>query len=180
MFRSSSARTSQSHDKPTWGTTSFNRANVIKTLDTDAGESSMLDHILRSFHKVKSEVCCFRKLLSDYGLRPEDPTPSTKHCEYDGKENGQKPKPRYQRQEKCVGTSTKGTTKDKTSRPAPSFVPVKHEISSDYESEDNECSNMASVEKGPPQRINYRAINRNERTVLQLHAVLLLEQVAVS
>jgi len=46
--------------------------------DTDAGETSTLDRILRSLNDVKSEVGGFRKLLLDHGFTPEDPTPSTK------------------------------------------------------------------------------------------------------
>ncbi len=54
--------------------------------DTDAGESSTLDRILRSLNDFKSEVGGFRKLLLDHGIghgfTPEDPTPSTKQRHY--------------------------------------------------------------------------------------------------
>ena len=80
--------------------------------DTDAGETSTLDRILRSLNDVKSEVGGFRK--------PEDPTPSTKQRQNAaaGKENRQEPKPRAQRQEKCAAAATKAKTKEKTSRPS--------------------------------------------------------------
>ncbi len=91
--------------------------------DTEAGESSVLDRILRSLNDVKSEVETFRKLLLDYGLMPEDPTPSTKYAAA-GKDNGQEPKPRFQRQLKCAAAATKGKPKDKTSRSAQPLVPV--------------------------------------------------------
>ncbi len=67
-------------------------------------------------------------------------------------------KPRFQRQEKSASTATKGKPKDKTSRPAQSFVPVRQELSSDCGSEDTECANMASVKKALPPRIDYRAM----------------------
>ncbi len=128
--------------------------------DTDAGETSTLDRILRSPNDVKSEVGGFRKLLREHGFTPEDPTPSTKQRQYAaaGKENGQEPKPRFQRQEKCAAAATKAKTKGKTSRQAQPFVPVKQDLSSDCESEDDECANMASVKKAPP-RVDYRAMN---------------------
>jgi hypothetical protein len=39
--------------------------------DTDAGETSTLDRILRSHNDVKSEVGGFRKLLLDNGFTPD-------------------------------------------------------------------------------------------------------------
>jgi hypothetical protein len=74
-------------------------------------------------------------------------------------ENGQEPKPRFQRQEKCAAAATKGKTKDKTSRPAQPFVPVRQELSSDCGSEDDGCANMALVMKAPPPLIDYQAMN---------------------
>jgi hypothetical protein len=128
--------------------------------DTDAGETSTLDRILRSLNDVKSEVGGFRKLLLDNGLMPEDPTPSTKQRQNAaaGKENGQEPKPRAQRQEKCAAAATKAKNKDKTSKQAPPFVPVKQDLSSDSDSEAEECAAIASVKKAPP-RVDYRAMN---------------------
>ncbi len=69
------------------------------------------------------------------------------------------PKPRFQRQEKCAAAATKAKTKDKTSRQAQPFVPVRQELSSDCGSEDEECANMASVKKAPTQLIDCRARN---------------------
>ncbi len=65
--------------------------------DTDSGELSTWDRILRSPNNVKSEVGGFWKLLLDPGFTPEDPTPSTKQRQYAaaGKENGQELKPRF-------------------------------------------------------------------------------------
>jgi hypothetical protein len=84
-------------------------------------------------------------LLIDHWFTQEDPTPSTKQRQYAtaGKENGQEPKPRFQRQEKYAAAATKGKPEDKTSRPAQSFVPVRQELSSDCGSEDGKCANMA-------------------------------------
>ncbi len=103
----------------------------------------------------------FREFLLNHGFTPEDPTPSTKQRQYAaaGKENGQEPKPRFQRQEKCAAAATKGKTKDKKSRPAQPFVSVRQELSSDCGSEDDGCANMASVNKAQPLRIDYRAMN---------------------
>ena len=75
-----------------------------------------------------------------------------------GKENGQEPKPRFQRQEKCAAAATKAKTKDKTSRQEQPFVPVRQELSSDCDSEAEECAHIASVKKAPP-RVDYRAMN---------------------
>jgi hypothetical protein len=128
--------------------------------DTDAGEISTLDRILRSLNDVKSKVGGFQKLLLDHGFTPEDPTPSTKQRQYAaaGKENGQEPKPRFQRQEKCAAAATKAKIKHKTSRQAQPFVPVRQELFSDCGSQDDECTNMASVKKVPPQ-VDYWAMN---------------------
>jgi hypothetical protein len=129
--------------------------------DTDAGEISTLDRILRSLNDVKSEVGGFWKLLLDHGFMLEDPTPSTKQRQYAaaGKDYGQEPKPRFQRQEKCAAAATKAKTKDKTSRQAQQVVPVRQELSSDCGPEDDdECANMALVKKAPPQ-VDYRAMN---------------------
>jgi hypothetical protein len=49
------------------------RKQEVRNHDTYAGESSMLDHILRSLNDVKSEVGGFRKLLVDHGFTQEDP-----------------------------------------------------------------------------------------------------------
>ena len=88
------------------------------------------------------------------------PSPSTKQRQYAaaGKENGQEPKARFQRQEKCAAAATKAKTKKKTSRQAQPFVPVRQELSSDCESEDDERANMTSVKKAP-QQVDYRAMN---------------------
>jgi hypothetical protein len=150
--------------------------------DTDASEISTLDRILRSLNEVKSEVGGFCKLLLDHRFTLEDPTPSTKQRQYAtaGKENGQEPKPRFQRQEKCAAADTKAKTKDKTSRQAQPFVPVRQELSSDCGSEDDECANMASVKKAPP-RVNYRAMNAQFCDYMQYCRLLrLLEHVPAS
>ncbi len=125
--------------------------------DTDAGETSTLDRILRSLNDVKSEVGGFRKLLLDNGFMPEDPTPSTKQRQNAaaGKENGQEPKPRTQRQEECAAAATKAKNKDKTSKQAPPFVPVRQDVSTDSDSEAEKCAAIASVKKAPP-RVDYR------------------------
>jgi hypothetical protein len=140
--------------------------------ETDAGGLSTLDRILRSLNDVKSVVGGFRKLLLDHGFTQEDPTPSTKQRQYAaaGKDNGQEPKPRFHRQEKCAAAATKAKTKDKTSSQAQPFVPVRQEPSSDCGSEDDECANMASVKKAPLPRIDFRAMKLNERTILRRHA----------
>jgi hypothetical protein len=105
MLRSRSAGMSRRHDQPTWGTTSLigdKRKQDAREIDT--GEISTLDRILRSLNNVKSEVGGFRKLLLDHGFTQEDPTPSTKQRRYAAacKENGQEPKPRFQRQENVL------------------------------------------------------------------------------
>jgi hypothetical protein len=119
----------------------------------------MLERILRSLNDVKSEVGGFRKILIDNGLLTEDSAPSTKqrHAAA-GKENAQEPKPRAQRQEKCAAAATKVKSKDKTSKQAPPFVPVRQDVSSDSDSEAEECAAIASVKKAPP-RVDYRAMN---------------------
>ncbi len=135
----------------------------------------MLDRILRPLNDVKSKVGGFRKLLLDHRFTQEDPRPSTKQRQYAavGKENGQEQKPRFQRQGKCATAATKGKPKEKTSRPAQSFVRVRQELSSDCGSEDDECANMSLVKKAPPPRIDYQTMNAQFCD----DTVLLLEQV---
>jgi hypothetical protein len=63
-----------------------------------------------------------------------------RHYAAAGKENGQEPKPRARRQEKCAAAATKAKNKDKSSKQAPPFVPVRQDVSTDSDSEAEECA----------------------------------------
>jgi hypothetical protein len=140
MLRSSSTGMSRRHNKSTWGTTSIIGANVSKMLET-LTLANHLPWVAFTGHSTTSSPKWEASRRSR--IYAKGSYTSTKKRQYAsaGKENGQEPMPRFQRQEKCAAAATKAKTKEKTSRPSKSFVPVRQERSSEghCEAMDESC-----------------------------------------
>jgi hypothetical protein len=101
----------------------------MRKQDYEQGEPEPWYRVLLAINDLKSQVSCFKKLLTYAGLLHNEPLRRPRQPGTVGKENARDSKPKFQITEKFTGTATKGKGKAK-SGPAPSYLPVHQEIQS--------------------------------------------------
>ena len=104
----------------------------MRKYNYEQGEPEPWERVLRAVNDLKSEVGGFRKLLTYAGLAPAEPLPKPRQPCAAGKENARDSKLKNQRPEKFTSTAAKGKGRTK-SGPAPSYLPVRQELNSDFE-----------------------------------------------